>query len=168
MTPQADEDVPFCTSPDRVVVAVDGGRASVAALRWAAAEAELRGAHLHVVHSVDPATRDARGATEALLHKAFACLPSDLESLSLPDEGAAESLVAASDGAALLVVGTDEREVFAEVLDATAHRADGGPACPVALVHEGQEPPHRERPHRPFRAHDIARRHQKRINISML
>ncbi|GGG72386.1 hypothetical protein GCM10011374_41440 [Kocuria dechangensis] len=167
MTPQADEDVPFCTSPDRVVVAVDGGRASVAALRWAAAEAELRGAHLHVLHSVEPATQDPRSATEALLHRAFACLPADLESRSVA-EGAAEALVVASDGAALLVVGTDERDAFAEVLDATAHRADGGPSCPVALVHEGQEPPHRERPHRPFRAHDIARRHQKRINTSML
>lgn len=167
MTRPADEDLPLCTDPDRVVVGVDGGSASVDALRWAAAEAELRGAHLHVVHSVDPSVRDVAAATEELLRRAFACLPPGLEAFSVPD-GAADALVAASDGAALLVVGADERDAFAELLDATAHGVEGGPTCPVALVHADQEPPHRERPHRPFHPEDIARRHRKRINTSML
>jgi nucleotide-binding universal stress UspA family protein len=36
--------------PSRIVVGVSGSAASVAALRWAAAEAALRGAELHAVH----------------------------------------------------------------------------------------------------------------------
>lgn len=38
----------------RIVVGVDGSQASHDALRWALAEAELRGAELHVVHVYGP------------------------------------------------------------------------------------------------------------------
>jgi len=41
-------------SHGRVLVGVDGSPASVAAVRWAAAEARLRGMRLHVVHARDP------------------------------------------------------------------------------------------------------------------
>ena len=37
----------------RIVVGVDGSAAAAAALRWAAAEAQLRGMRLHVVHARD-------------------------------------------------------------------------------------------------------------------
>jgi len=38
----------------RIVVGVDGSPASAAAVRWAAAEARLRGMRLHVVYARDP------------------------------------------------------------------------------------------------------------------
>jgi nucleotide-binding universal stress UspA family protein len=41
-------------SQGRVLVGVDGSPASAAAVRWAAAEARLRGMRLHVVHARDP------------------------------------------------------------------------------------------------------------------
>ena len=43
----------------RIVVGVKRSAASLAALRWAAAEARLRHATLHVVHAWEPATRRA-------------------------------------------------------------------------------------------------------------
>jgi nucleotide-binding universal stress UspA family protein len=42
-------------APQRIVVGVHRSAASVAALRWAAAEARLRRARLHVVHVWEPA-----------------------------------------------------------------------------------------------------------------
>lgn len=47
----------------RVVVGVSGSPASKAALQWAAAEAALRGATLHVVRAREPARRTAPYAT---------------------------------------------------------------------------------------------------------
>jgi nucleotide-binding universal stress UspA family protein len=41
-------------SVGRILVGVDGSPASAAAVRWAAAEARLRGMRLHVVHARDP------------------------------------------------------------------------------------------------------------------
>jgi nucleotide-binding universal stress UspA family protein len=41
-------------SQGRILVGVDGSPASAAAVRWAAAEARLRGMRLHVVHARDP------------------------------------------------------------------------------------------------------------------
>jgi nucleotide-binding universal stress UspA family protein len=46
-------------APQRIVVGVKRSAASLAALRWAAAEARLRHATLHVVHAWEPAARRA-------------------------------------------------------------------------------------------------------------
>jgi nucleotide-binding universal stress UspA family protein len=43
----------------RIVVGVDRSAAALAALRWAVAEARLRGAALHVVHAWEPVTHRA-------------------------------------------------------------------------------------------------------------
>jgi nucleotide-binding universal stress UspA family protein len=47
------------TAQQRIVVGVKRSAASLAALRWAAAEARLRHATLHVVHAWEPAARRA-------------------------------------------------------------------------------------------------------------
>jgi nucleotide-binding universal stress UspA family protein len=46
-------------APQQIIVGVHQSAASVAALRWAAAEARLRRARLHVVHAWEPAIRRA-------------------------------------------------------------------------------------------------------------
>jgi len=46
-------------APQRIIVGVHQSAASLAALRWAAAEARLRRAKLHVVHAWEPAARRA-------------------------------------------------------------------------------------------------------------
>jgi nucleotide-binding universal stress UspA family protein len=46
-------------SPQQIIVGVHRSAASLAALRWAAAEARLRRAKLHVVHAWEPAVRRA-------------------------------------------------------------------------------------------------------------
>ena len=51
----------------RVVVGVSGSLASKAALQWAAAEAALRGATLHVVRAWEPARRTAPYAVAGTL-----------------------------------------------------------------------------------------------------
>jgi nucleotide-binding universal stress UspA family protein len=47
------------SAQQRIVVGVKRSAASLAALRWAAAEARLRDATLHVVHAWEPAVRRA-------------------------------------------------------------------------------------------------------------
>jgi len=46
-------------APHQIIVGVHRSAASLAALRWAAAEARLRRAELHVVHAWEPAVRRA-------------------------------------------------------------------------------------------------------------
>jgi len=46
-------------APQQIIVGVHRSAASLAALRWAAAEARLRRAMLHVVHAWEPAIRRA-------------------------------------------------------------------------------------------------------------
>ena len=57
-------------APQQIVVGVHRSAASLAALRWAAAEARLRRATLHVVHAWEPAVRRA---SYAILSDSTAC-----------------------------------------------------------------------------------------------
>lgn len=111
-------------APHRIVVGVKGSASSLAALRWAAAEARLRRTTLHAVHAWEPAARYASYAIladrpasgqerrhaqddlAAIMRAAFgAQLPADITAEVV--EGMAERvLVDRSQAASLLVLGT--------------------------------------------------------------
>lgn len=107
---------------ERIVVGVDGSPGSLAALRWAVAEAELRGAGVEAIHAfhvpyaggtavmpllLDP--REFREAAEAELAKAVAEV--DVSDVSVPVaqfavEGPSSTvLVEAGRGSTMIVVG---------------------------------------------------------------
>jgi nucleotide-binding universal stress UspA family protein len=122
----------------RIVVGVNRSAGSVAALRWAAAEARLRHATLHVVHAWEPAARRASyailgdsptggqerlRAQENLTAIMCAAFGGDVPAAITVEvaEGMAERILAdRSRGASLLVLGA-----------AAAVSLDGRPAGPV-------------------------------------
>ena len=124
-------------APQQIIVGVHQSAASLAALRWAAAEARLRHAELHVLHAWEPAVRrasyailgDSRVSGQERLRAqgVLAAVMRGVYGSKLPPgitaelaEGTAERvLVQRSREATLLVLGA-----------ATAHLA-GRPAGPV-------------------------------------
>ena len=156
------EHTPLCGDPDRIVVGVDDTIHSREALRWAAREARWHSSHLHVVHGSEAEPAQAEEVVLAMLKEVNreerppAAPDSDRAPTSFPlveveylrvDSRAPEALVAASHGAALLVVGTHTTSAFAQLLTSVSHRAAAFATCPVAFVHQGQylEPPTRTR-----------------------
>ncbi|MFN8222160.1 MAG: universal stress protein [Gaiellales bacterium] len=137
----------------RVVVGVDGSAESLSALQFAAEEARLRDAQLEIVYvwsassadyvgeafapTPDAFTAAERHADDAL-RAAIAQLPADVRSTArrITIEGhASTELVAHSDGAALLVLGSRGRSAAASLLlgsvsQAVAHHV----RCPLAIV----------------------------------
>ncbi|MFE0020846.1 universal stress protein [Amycolatopsis sp. NPDC059021] len=104
----------------RIVVGVDGSAASAAALRWARAEADARGAELHAVTawlydpildeaSIARTQAEAREAHLAKLKEFVATALGDDPGVEVtyeaPDGDAADMLVARSVDAAMLVLG---------------------------------------------------------------
>ena len=139
---------PLCGDHPRLVVGVDNSDESVAALQWAGWEAQLRGTHLHVVNAWEPhgsqarvqrkqRQRQARRLMRQALDRAFPHLPGQVEPVTVHSRPA-EVLVAASHGAALLVVGSHERGPFGRMLTSMAGRGAAFPACPVAVVQDGR------------------------------
>jgi len=152
-TPDSDgdgrEDRPADADRPLIVVGLDGSEHSSAALRWAAAEARLRGARLRVVHSwhvptlavevplpedvYTPAAArlEVEGQVAAVLGDA-ADVPVDI----VVHEGSpAQSLVDEAAGATLVVVGSRGRGGFSGLLlgsvsTQVAHHAP----CPVVIV----------------------------------
>lgn len=139
----------------RIVVGVDGSPSALAALQWAARMAELLGARVEAVsvpdrasswygYSVeaeivsphDDAVRGLAGAVATVFGEAPAV---DVTQVVAAGRGAAETLVDAARGAALLVVGAHGRAGLASgVADrllgsvSTACAADA--PCPVVIV----------------------------------
>ena len=139
---------PLCGDHPRVVVGIDNSDESMAVLQWAGWEAQLRGTHLHVVNAWGPhgfqgrvqckqRQRQAKRLMRQMLDKAFPEFPVQVESLAVEGRPA-EVLVAASRGAALLVVGSQQRGPFGDVAKSVARRGAACTTCPVAVVREGQ------------------------------
>jgi nucleotide-binding universal stress UspA family protein len=148
--------------PGRIVVGVDGSPPSITALRWGAAEAQLRQATLVALHAwtfVVPAPTaepgligappaDFAGSLEAFREAAEAELreaiekafkdgpPLEIEQL-LVEESAGEALVAAGEDADLLVVGSSGKSGLASVLlGSVSKHAITHASCPVCVVRE--------------------------------
>lgn len=146
-----------------IVVGVDGSPDGVAALRWAAEEARLRGAPLRLVHAyqaprlaygdglaapgmyqpalapgdieqvAEAAGAEARGVIESTLAQV------DAEGLEVTQDAiegpAASVLIEAGRGAALLVVGSRGRGGFAGLLlGSVSQQCAQHPPCPVVIL----------------------------------
>ena len=140
----------------RIVVGVDGSDGSIEALRWALAEAKLRGDTVDVLHSwhypyaaYTEVTGMAAGVVsrEDLEKVAQEVLDTSVERVSadaagvevnrvLVQGGAAASLLEAAVGADLLVVGSRGHGGFTGLLlgSVSQHSVHHAP-CPVVVVH---------------------------------
>ena len=127
----------FLPTSGRILVGIDGSPASVAAVRWAGREAQLRGMRVHVVHVRDqqlptphyaPQPRagepgqagPAAGETlQAVVDEALGTQPSAGVQVELADGLPARVLIDRSVGAEMLVLGS------------TSHGQSTGPATPA-------------------------------------
>ena len=137
-----------------IAVGVDGSEGAAAALRWAAAEARLRGARLRVVHAwnvptiayagggfVPPASfeDDLGQAAETGLETWLDAAKPDLEGIEVErrvTEGhAATVLTEAAADADLLVVGSRGLGGFSELLlGSVSHQVAQRAHCPVVII----------------------------------
>lgn len=136
-----------------VVVGIDGSESALRAVRWAAAEARHRHAELRLVHAIDeeelryprplPTREDlvekTRMRGHRLLHHARD-IAREVEPLVevvgvLRNERPGPALLAASEGAGLLVLGTEQIRALGRALVGSVSIAVATHAkCPVAVV----------------------------------
>lgn len=132
---------------ERVVVGVDDGHGSLAALRWAVEEAARRQAVLEVVHAVDLAPIEdvhydhdllvdrARGRVQQLVHQATVDELGEPPSVIVEIGRPAEVLLDRSAGADLLVVGSRGLGGFAGLLlGSVSRQAVHRAVCPTVVV----------------------------------
>jgi nucleotide-binding universal stress UspA family protein len=143
-----------------IVVGVDGSEASWEALRWAADEARLRFAQLVAVHAWsfipaqpigDPGmlampagdlagqlgaeSEAARGVLEAAVEEALGAEPGLEIEQKLVEGDAGDALVAESESAELVVVGSHGRSgLKAALLGSVSRHVVSHAACPVVVV----------------------------------
>lgn len=138
------------TSPPRIIVGVDGSPASVAALRWALAQAELTAAEVQAVTSwqmpgqygfevyatdVDWADLAAQTLAIAIKEAGDGALPN--VSPQVREGHPAHVLVEASAGAQLLVVGSRGHGGFAGMLlGSVSEYVIAHAPCPVLVVRD--------------------------------
>lgn len=138
----------------KIVVGVDGSPGSIAALRWAHAEAGLRGAELEAVsvwqypmmttmpvYGAMPDLTDLSKRTEehlldVLREAGIGSTPEVPVTISVAEGTAASALTAAAAGAELLVVGSRGHGGFAGLLlGSVSHQCTMHAPCPVVVVH---------------------------------
>lgn len=143
-----------------IVVGVDGSDASREALRWAAEEAKLRSAPLVAVHAwsfvppqpigdpgmlavpagdlpgqLEAERRAAEGVLEEALADALAAASGIEVERKLLEGDAAEALVAESESAQLVVVGSHGRSgLRAALLGSVSRHVTSHASCPVVVV----------------------------------
>jgi nucleotide-binding universal stress UspA family protein len=139
---------------NKIVVGVDGSPGSIAALRWAHGEAELRSARLEVVSvwqypmmttmpafGAMPEVSDLSNLTEqstlAILAEAgIESTPELPVTICVAEGTAASALTAAAADADLLVVGSRGHGGFAGLLlGSVSHQCTMHAPCPVVVVH---------------------------------
>jgi nucleotide-binding universal stress UspA family protein len=130
-----------------VVVGVDGSELALHAVGWAATEAQLRGLPLRIVH----AHPDGPGATGPASAPQVLARASTVARRAAPDvavsttrttQDAAGSLLDASTGAAVLVVGMGGGDTpGGPLVGSVALEVSGRAPCPVVVVRGGPVPP---------------------------
>ncbi len=158
----------FLPTSGRILVGIDGSPASVAAVRWAGREAQLRGMRVHVVHVRDqrlptphyaPQPRAgepgdagpaAGEALQAVVDEALGTQPSAAVQVELADGLPARVLIDRSVGAEMLVLGSTSHGQFTgPATPPVQRRTPLGPVardclhaapCPVVVVRSGDEP----------------------------
>ena len=140
------------TNNPRIVVGVDGSALSTNALEFAIEEAQLRHGHLHVTYAYPSMERPVTGSTgkdyyeqveaaarefmEGIMKSAPSTEGLEVEWLAVPGNPA-EVLIEASDGAALLVVGSRGLGGFKGLMmGSVSTQCVHHSHCPVLVVRE--------------------------------
>jgi nucleotide-binding universal stress UspA family protein len=139
--------VPIPVNRTAVVVGFDGSEDSRGALEWAAAECELRTSPLIVVHAdrwapaamAQPAFHEEEGIEEHILDEGVTLVRNGHPAVSVSGRRvpppADESLVAAAEGASLLVVGSRGLgHVQQMVLGSVSRYCVEHARCPVVVL----------------------------------
>ncbi|GAA2558756.1 universal stress protein [Pseudonocardia hydrocarbonoxydans] len=136
-----------------VVVGVDGSRLGLDAVRWAVAEARLRGLPLQILHAAPYSAGSAAGLHRArdILARAFTVAhradPGVQVTTRRTEHTATASLLDAARHAELLVVGMGGGDRPQELLiGSVALEVSGHAPCPVAVVRGGAHRPVADRP----------------------
>jgi nucleotide-binding universal stress UspA family protein len=139
-------------SSSRIVVGVDGSSSSSRALQWAARQAEVTGAELHVVGAWNWAATYGYVPTVEFdwEHETSSMLDEVIEKAVGPGQRAhirkhiaeghpAQVLLDASEGADLLVVGSRGHGGFAGMLlGSVSQHLVAHARCPVVVVHDAE------------------------------
>jgi nucleotide-binding universal stress UspA family protein len=130
----------------RIVVGVDGSPMSMRALEWAAREAHLRGAALEVLHvdfsrqeALEALVPDMMESEQLVLDSAVAragALFPDIHVIGrICDPPPGKALIAASQGAELLVVGSRGLTGLRELaLGSVSTECAHGALCPIVII----------------------------------
>jgi nucleotide-binding universal stress UspA family protein len=140
------------SAPQRIIVGVHRSAASLAALRWAAAEARLRRAKLHVVHAWEPAVRRAsyailgdstvsgqerlraRGVLAAVMRGVYGSeIPPGITA-ELAEGMAERVLVQRSREASLLVLGAADAHLAGRPAGPVIRACMRGARCPLVII----------------------------------